>query len=237
MSRKFVGLMAVAGLALAAGMGGAAQDARAGLFSGLFGHGGHGGSCGYDACGYGACDYGSCGYVSHGGYEYDDDDACGWRGHRGHGYHGCGHVHHNHGCYSSCGPVYSAPVQYSAPVSSCGSCATTTCCSAPVSHCGSSCGTSHCGHVSSGCSSCGTSSCGSACGGYATSVNYGGCSACGTTAISGGCVGGACGVTYGTSPMQIQGGAIQNQYQGPSPAQSAEEAPAPPAEDDLPPAA
>ncbi|MGC1274810.1 MAG: hypothetical protein WBC44_13975 [Planctomycetaceae bacterium] len=76
MSRKFLGLMLVGGVAVAAGLAATTDDANAGHR-----HGGRG-SCGYAACG-------------HGGFEYDDDDACGWSGCGYGGYSGCG--------YSSCG--------------------------------------------------------------------------------------------------------------------------------------
>jgi hypothetical protein len=46
MSRKFFGLMAVAGVALAAGLSGISQDANAGLFGGRHGGGSCGGWCG-----------------------------------------------------------------------------------------------------------------------------------------------------------------------------------------------
>lgn len=97
MSRKFLGLMLVGGVAVAGGLAATSDDANAGH---RHRHGGWG-SCGFAACG-------------HGGFEYDDDDACGWSacghgggwcgGYAGYGYSGCG--------YSSCGYGYGGPTHY-----------------------------------------------------------------------------------------------------------------------------
>ncbi len=148
MNRKFVGLVAVGGIAVALGLAASSDDANAGHRF----HGWH--SCG----GYVGCGWAACGHRSHRhGFEYDDDDACGWFGYDDDdacGWTSCGH----RGAW--CGGYGYASYRYS------------------------SCGYSSCGHASYRYSGCGYSSCGHSypsCAGYGA-YRYSGYRSCGSCA-------------------------------------------------------